>query len=404
MLFFNPGDYPLRRLRDLVPGYFLARTLLLLLLGLSIIGLMGLHLFSLPDANNTRLLYGAYGVVSMLANGYLILWYPLREAEDIPGQHTHPLLLLLVALSLALALATVHASAGHGADTQLMAFSLLLPACSAAGLRWAQATVLLSLSGIATLVLLAPLSGLSFAALLVVSQFVTLLLFKSMIEEFQNRLQLDLNLAELQATQALLKQSVAQSTRHAIARDLHDELGHLVTRLHLCLQALQTSTAPGLPWQQANELLEALRLQIRAIALQLRQSSTFELRETLNLLGQSVTRPVIQWDLAQLPEHCPAPQGEVIFRLCQEAITNCLRHSNASHLHIQVRQQSGALLIRVGDNGDHAGPVVPGSGLAGLQERLATLGGTLTFPTHERGFTLEARLPVTSHDQIPAAD
>lgn len=401
MSFYDRISQPCQRLLAIVPAYFLMRALLLLLLGLCCVALLFAHLQTQAVSTATLLAFILFVVTLLLANAYLILWYPLQEAGNAPNHSRHPVLFMLAGLSLTLALLVLYSGSQQGADARILAFGLLLPACSAAGLRWTWAIALLSLAALATLSLLTPHTGWLFALLVLASQFVTLILFKSMIEEFQNRRLLDLNLAELQAAQALLHQNAVHATRHAIARDLHDELGHQVTRLHHCLQGLQRQDGN---WQQAGELLATLHRQIRAIALQLRQSPVFELQDTLALLGQSIARPSITWTLDNLPSQCAVPQGEALFRLCQEAITNCLRHSNASHMHIRIHRTSAGFHVRAEDNGNCQGPITPGNGLSGLRERVETLGGELTFAAHEGGFVLEARLPESHHDAHRTAD
>lgn len=394
----------LLRLTRVLPPYFLLRALMLLGLGMGCLGLLFFHLSSQDNADTARLFLSLYSVSLLFANLYLIVWFPLREAENLQATPGHPLLLGLVVLTLLLALGVLRSASATGADLYLMAFTLILPACSAAGLVWWQALLLLTLASVAAVPLFNTHTGIGFGVAVLISQWVTLILFKSMIEEFRNRQILDLNLAELKATQHLLEQSVTQSTRQAIARDLHDELGHLVTRLHHTLQQLNASAAQQQEWQQANSIVRELNQQVRNIALQLRQPAAFDLTSTLQLLAQSIPHPQVELQLESLPATCPAQQGEVLFRICQEAITNCLRHANASRIQMSLALRDQQYCIRIRDNGTPVADITPGSGLTGLQERVQLLGGTLTFAGDANGFALTAHLPVTVNEHFDSID
>ena len=398
------GFLPLQRLQQLVPTYFLLRALLLLTLGALCIATLALHLATLPHADNALTLLATYALVMLAANAYLIVWLPLKEQHHFPARVSHPLLLILLVVLMVLGWALM--AQGHviQADLHLLAFVLILPACSAAGLLWHQAVGVLLCGGLASLPLLLSTVGNGFTALIIISQLVTLILFKSMLEEFRQRTILDLHLAELRATQDLLKQSVTQATRQAVARDLHDELGHLVTRLHLQLQQFPISKDQRPAWEQTTHLVDQLKQQIRSIALTLRQAPTFNLQQTLQLLQQSIPHPVITLALKGMPNHCPAQQGEVMFRICQEAITNCLRHSKASQIHVQIQQQPEEYRIRIQDNGGPQQNCVPGNGLLGLRERVFSLGGSITFDTNQQGFSITATLPDSCHVPIHPAD
>ncbi|WP_036967753.1 ATP-binding protein, partial [Promicromonospora kroppenstedtii] len=84
------------------------------------------------------------------------------------------------------------------------------------------------------------------------------------------------------------------------------------------------------------------------------------------------------------------------YRIAQESLTNALRHAGASRVTVSARVDGGRLAIRVSDDGRGAGPApVPGSGISGMRERAAVLGGTLTTgDAPGGGFVVAADLPL----------
>lgn len=396
---------PLRRLRQLVPAPFFLRALLLLALGGGCMAVVFLHLAALPAATTALRLWFWYAVVLLLGNGYLLLVYPVRESFAFPQGRSHPILFTLVALAYGVEFFLLRTGLAAGANPWLMAFTAFLPACTASGLAWAPALGLVVVGSLVLKLALAAYTGLDFFVLVLLAQLVVLILFKALIEEFHQRTLLNLSLAELQATRHLLEQSVAQSTRQQVARDLHDELGHLVTRLHLNLQhyLTQQSTADPLLKETAG-LLQELQQQVRNIALQLRQNPTFDLKGTLQALAQAIAKPRITLHLNELEDDCPAAIGEVLFRISQEAITNCLRHSNATHINLRIQHTDGRYQLEIEDNGTLGTQPAAGSGLAGLRERVTALNGELNFHAGANGFLIQATLPESQNAPLPAAD
>jgi signal transduction histidine kinase len=77
-----------------------------------------------------------------------------------------------------------------------------------------------------------------------------------------------------------------------------------------------------------------------------------------------------------------------------EALTNAVKHSRASAISIAIREESGRLRIEVRDNGVGGANTGRGSGIIGLQDRVAAVGGQLTFDSPAEGGTvITAELP-----------
>jgi signal transduction histidine kinase len=88
-----------------------------------------------------------------------------------------------------------------------------------------------------------------------------------------------------------------------------------------------------------------------------------------------------------------------VYRVVQEALTNCVRHARASRVTIQVEPVDARLSLRVTDNGIGLDPAAPreGFGLRGIEERARELGGTVSMKSAAgQGSTLTVVLPLES--------
>jgi signal transduction histidine kinase len=95
----------------------------------------------------------------------------------------------------------------------------------------------------------------------------------------------------------------------------------------------------------------------------------------------------------------PASVDVSAYRIVQESLTNCLKHSGASHATVTVRYQPDALEVEVVDDGrgsaGRRGRVGGGGrGQVGMRERVALFGGSLDAgPVQDRGYRVRATLP-----------
>ncbi|MGH3731732.1 MAG: sensor histidine kinase [Micromonosporaceae bacterium] len=201
-----------------------------------------------------------------------------------------------------------------------------------------------------------------------------------------------------------------EAERLRIARELHDVLAHTVSVVTLHADV----AAEALP-DDLDEAGKAVQ-QIRTVS----GDAMRELRTTVNLLRapaeQSELAPV--GGLAQLdrlvaattdsglpttvrtegePTPLPGVVDATAYRIVQESLTNALRHSQANRVDVVVRYTDDTLVVRVDDDGrgSTAPPRPDGSGIAGMRERVALLGGSVHAGNREAGgFTVEASLPL----------
>ena len=203
--------------------------------------------------------------------------------------------------------------------------------------------------------------------------------------------------------QLLRKQSEVEhlariAERERISRDLHDLLGHTLSLITLKAEL-------------AGKLMErdpaACRAEIRDIEQTARQalsevrSAVTGIRQTGLVHELATARASLAAADVRLSEQVqsfalPAALENVLSLALREAVTNILRHANASCCEVMMALESGMVVLRVRDDGATLakGDAVPhGNGLSGMKERVAALGGRMALRV-ERGLTLELSLPL----------
>jgi signal transduction histidine kinase len=102
----------------------------------------------------------------------------------------------------------------------------------------------------------------------------------------------------------------------------------------------------------------------------------------------------VEGDVDALPEK----YRTCVYRVIQEAMTNCARHASASFIRVVMQTDGGYLHVRVGDNGVGVDPSTrkSGFGLRGIEERVRELGGTVTVTrqTAKGGTLLAVHIPL----------
>src|SRR5271170_1572278 len=201
-----------------------------------------------------------------------------------------------------------------------------------------------------------------------------------------------------------------EEERRSLSRELHDEVGQALSAVLIELRNLSTGLAVRSEEQFRRHvetikgLVESTVRVVRNMALLLRPSMLDDLglipalkwqaRESSKSTSMNVTVDVsVRAELAS--DELPDEYNTCIYRVVQEALHNCARHSRATAVRIRVEQERDRLLLDIQDDGQgfdvrHT----KGLGLLGIQERVTHLGGTCTVrsqPGH--GTNLSVELP-----------
>jgi PAS domain S-box-containing protein len=218
---------------------------------------------------------------------------------------------------------------------------------------------------------------------------------------------------QLRALSASL-QSAREMEATRIAHQIHDELGGILTGLRWELEALEKMVQqPSDPEQlkvMRDKLAGMLGLTdttinvVRRIASELRPSILDDLGLTEALEWQTQqfqTRTGIQCrcDCALQSIPLGEQQSTAVFRIVQEALTNVLRHAQATRVGVAMREEDGVFILTVTDNGRGITPAEKSSrdslGLLGMQERAHLIGGRVDLVGLKgTGTTLCVRVPL----------
>jgi hypothetical protein len=199
-------------------------------------------------------------------------------------------------------------------------------------------------------------------------------------------------------------QQVRTLERGELARELHDTVAHHVSAIAIQAQAGRAvaATDPASAVEalavieaEASRTLYEMRTMVRVLrdgeaADYAPQRGISDLDELTRM--SPVVRVRLGGDLAGLPQ----PVEMAVYRICQEAVTNAIRHSlNATAVTVEVTGDVGVVRLRVHDDGEAARPATTvGYGLLGMAERAKLLGGACQAgPDPVGGWTVEAALP-----------
>lgn len=210
-----------------------------------------------------------------------------------------------------------------------------------------------------------------------------------------------LQLRQLSAQQL----KAVENERLHLAREVHDDLGQLLTALKINLARLErvTDGAALERVHETNGLVDHVMGAVRRIAGSLRPPLLDELGLSAALdrfLSENCGRANLEYRL-EVPRSLPTlttDQSLAAFRVCQEAFTNVLRHAGARNLMVTLSWTQEELCITVSDDGCGMDQQKMHSslGLLGLQERLRLLGGQLTIHSPpNQGTLLDARFPLS---------
>jgi signal transduction histidine kinase len=224
-------------------------------------------------------------------------------------------------------------------------------------------------------------------------------LFTAWVMQREQRARLELSAAHAQllSTRELLADRVRRSERDRLAGDLHDLLGHDLVALRVNLEAArhhEGDIARG-HLDQAHELAGRMLTDVRDLVRATRRTE-IDLPAAMRELARGIPRPHVELDIAEPLGLTDPDVAEAALRCAQEALTNAMRHSDASELRIEVRRKPHVLTVTAQDNGRGAGRQFTfGSGLQGMQRRAARLGGSVNAGNApDGGFRVVLELPV----------
>ena len=216
-------------------------------------------------------------------------------------------------------------------------------------------------------------------------------------------------------------EEIVKKDRLRFTSELHDSCGYVFTNIIAVTEAAMSFSR--MKPEKARNTLQIIRDQA--------QQGLHRTRETLHMIRelqdpasgsidtvyemktifQEVTGIQVDIESGNMKHDYGPTINTVLTRIVQEAFTNSIRHGQASRILINFWEFPECLTMTVSDNGIGARHIVKGIGLAGMEERLAAVGGAMeVFSPEDGGFRLkvtiplvEMALPVSIADQKEAA-
>jgi two-component system sensor histidine kinase UhpB len=196
-----------------------------------------------------------------------------------------------------------------------------------------------------------------------------------------------------------------EAERARLARELHDELGQLLTAVVLQLEGLGATVAAE---RRADftAIQDAVRegvQTVREIARGLRPPALdeFGLRASLAALAVGFGEHSGVRVRQRIDPDLPAMDSErelAVYRVAQEAMTNVARHAGARNVELALRRRDGAVVLTVRDDGCgiEERDLRSATGVAGMRERALLVGGSLAITgAPAAGTNVELRVPLT---------
>jgi signal transduction histidine kinase len=212
---------------------------------------------------------------------------------------------------------------------------------------------------------------------------------------------------------------VQEEEKRRLARELHDEIGQMLTSLSLNLEIVSRSVQAGEEKGGIQFELEVTRQQVKQLLEEVRDLSLNLLPAMLDDLGllptlldycqryTSQTGILVNLSHRGLDERVP-PQVEIAaYRIVQEALTNVARHAAVDQVDVRLWATSKQLGVQIEDKGvgfvlQEIESAYNSHGIAGMRERAVNCSGSLEIETSPgMGVCLTAEFPLNRPDQNP---
>ncbi len=219
------------------------------------------------------------------------------------------------------------------------------------------------------------------------------------IEIARLRAEVQRRLAEVQESRARIV-TAGYEERRRLERDLHDGAQQRLVSIGLAIRHVQgrLGGAAGDIGEQLDQTVAEVSAaidELRELARGVRPACLDDgLAPALRELAARVTLPT---EVAATTERFAAPIEAAAYFVASEALTNSVKHAHATRVALSAKRSNGSLVLRIADDG--VGGAVAGerSGLAGISDRVAALGGSLRIASPPgEGTAIVAELPCGS--------
>jgi PAS domain S-box-containing protein len=208
---------------------------------------------------------------------------------------------------------------------------------------------------------------------------------------------------QLKEYSAEVAELTIKKERNRFARDTHDTIGHTMTILIARLESLKITCKNNPPMvEQLTAIINTARTGLnearRSIyGLAPGGLAADNLSQSLKELISGFLPVDVNIDLTVegSTENCDSVRAEAIYRICQESITNALRHGKATNIHVIVNIETDLVRLFIFDDGLGCKTIHKGLGLTGMETRVRALHGAIKYGTSgENGFVVNVTIPL----------
>ncbi|MDY4815127.1 MAG: sensor histidine kinase [Turicibacter bilis] len=208
---------------------------------------------------------------------------------------------------------------------------------------------------------------------------------------------------ELELYASSMAELAVLKERNRISRDIHDSVGHAISTAMIQLNAIEviakkekSSVAP-----LAANLRDFLKDGLQEVRIAIAQLKPSEYKtyqelyrieeliqnfEKLSGINVRLTISKNKWELSQ-------KLGLTLYRIIQEALSNALRHGQATEVRLVLNFAPENLILTIDNNGRGCESIKKGVGLTSMTERISEMNGKLTFFPAQTGFKIQVILP-----------
>lgn len=224
---------------------------------------------------------------------------------------------------------------------------------------------------------------------------------------YQNRKRrhmLDLERIKNETEREILKARVEEheETLNWLSKEMHDNIGQLLTSSKMLLGTAERSTTPNEILQLANDTLSRAIAELRAMSKSLNKDWLERFNLIQNLRDEATRINAAKAVVIQVtaPESIALPGDHqlMLFRIIQEAIQNSLKHGQAQEVSIRIDPFGDQVIAIIADNG-HGFDVETsrnGLGITTIRQRAEILGGSAAWSSSAEGTRVEIHIPLAA--------
>lgn len=195
--------------------------------------------------------------------------------------------------------------------------------------------------------------------------------------------------------------------RNRFSRDVHDTLGQTITNLVGCLDLIRLYLYSS-PEKAENYLDKATQTAKLGLSEVKKVLSGFSGLTSENISLNSLIKKIelliknyqsnkvkVEFNVFGPNSNISLSSSEVIYRICQEALTNAIKHGNAQCIKIDLEIQSDIIVLSIFNDGIGCPDIKKGNGLSWMEERVKELDGSIKFSSNKAGFKIIANIPIS---------